>query len=87
MTYIFVYSNSFGDREAVKSILNSIPAVQNWRYDLPNTFYIVSDKTANELATLIMAKRPNKRFIIAEISKGNRQGWLPKDTWNFLNNK
>lgn len=85
MVYLFIYSDDMGNRETVKALLNSIPQITNWRYDLPNAFYIESVKSADELADLIIERRPNTRFFITEISKSNKQGWLPKDTWTFLN--
>ena len=39
--YLFIYSDSLGNREEVKDILNDIPDVLSWRYDMPNSFYIV----------------------------------------------
>lgn len=83
MIYVFIYNNDFGDREAVKELLNNITAVRNWRYDLPNAFYLDSEETADNLANLIIEKKPNVRFLLTEVSR-NMQGWLPKETWDFL---
>jgi len=54
---------------------------------MPNTFYLVSDKTARELSTLIRTCRDGKgRFIITEIGSDNG-GWLTPDSWYLINNK
>ncbi len=84
-TYLFVYANSLGDREKVKAILCSMQEVSHWRYDMPNSFYIRSDSSAQELVEAIVGKVGSgvKRFIITEISD-NRQGYLPRETWNFI---
>lgn len=82
--YLFIYSNTFGERDRVKQIIESISIISNWRYDLPNCFYITSESSANELAEEILQRVPNTRFLISEVSE-NKQGWLPKDTWKFLN--
>ncbi len=84
MVYLFIYSNDFGDREAVKTILNGMPEIVDWRYDLPNTFYLESEEEADKLADLIIEQKADARFLLVEVSK-NRQGWLPKATWEFLN--
>lgn len=84
--YLLVYSDNIGDRTSIKTIINSIPEILNWRYDIPNSFYIISEKSAHELVNLIdpKIKSTSKRFLITEVS-ANRQGYLPKDTWNFIN--
>lgn len=86
MTYLFVYSDDFGTREDVKVLVEGIREIVDWRYDLPNAFYLVSDKTADQLADLFISRKPNGRFLITEIVS-NRQGWLPQSTWEFLNKK
>lgn len=84
--YLFVYSDILGNRETVKRILDNIPKVLKWRYDMPNSFYLLSESTANELVDLIHNQLENRtcRFIIVEITK-NHQGYLPEDSWQFIN--
>ena len=84
--YLFVYSDKTGDRESMKNMLNSIPEVLNWRYDMPNSFYLQTEKSAQELTDLFVEKlnKNEKRFLISEITD-NRQGYLPGDTWKFIN--
>ncbi len=87
--YLFVYNNNLGERQEVSKMLDCIADVTDWRYDLPNCFYIVSEKSSDELTDLILDHCKGKqtfRFLITEISPTNRQGWLPKSTWDFLNN-
>ena len=83
--YIFIYSNSLGDRDTVKAALQAMPEVLSWRYDIPNSFYLVSNSSAQELTeSLIRQLSPeSKRFLIMEVSN-NRQGYLSKETWDFL---
>ena len=85
--YLFIYSDSLGNREEVKVILNDISEVLSWRYDMPYSFYILSDASANQLVDLIhskVAEGKSVRFFITEILNSNRQGYLPKATWDFL---
>ena len=86
-TYLLVYANSLGDREFVKQVLDSIPSIKNWRCDMPNSFYIWSNSIAPDIVTSIAEKVGNatsKRFLVVEITS-NKQGYLPKDTWSFIN--
>ena len=86
-TYILVYDDKVGSRESVKSFLNKQPEIKSWRFDLPNTFYLISDLSAHDLATRLQKltqRQEGKRFIIAHLSD-DIQGWLPRDTWDFIN--
>lgn len=86
-SYLFVYSDDVGPRDDVRDFLDSVPEILNWRYDLPNSFYLVSEKSANELAQKVREfTKDSGRFIILEITK-NKQGWLPKSTWTMINRK
>ena len=86
--YLLIYGSSMGDRAYMKNILNAIPEVVHWRYDIPNCFYIQSESTSQELVDM-MAERMGenvKRFLVSEITS-NRQGYLSKETWNFIKMK
>lgn len=86
--YLFVYSNTIGDREVMKNILNNTVEVLDWRYDMPNSFYLISNHDAYVLVDRIRSKIQSEtcRFFITEISN-NYQGYLPKDTWDFIDSK
>lgn len=64
-------------------MLNSCDLIIDWRTDMPNSFLIASDATADSIADYIISQKRNARFLITEI-KSNRQGWLPKDSWAFI---
>ena len=84
--YLLVYSNVIGDRDVIKGILNSIEGVLDWRCDMPNSFYVISEMNACTLVDRIYARIQSEscRFFVTEIS-ANHEGYLPKDTWNFIN--
>lgn len=82
-TYVFTYANSLGNYEEVKELLNSIDQIKDWRYDAMNAFFLKSDSTSEEIADIIISRKPNSRFFITEVTP-NRQGWLPNETWGFL---
>jgi hypothetical protein len=85
MVYLLVYSDSLGTRDELKSCLEAIPG-SLWRYDMPHSFYLLSDKSAQELSDIIR-KRMNKngRFLITQLAS-NRQGWITPDSWYLINN-
>jgi hypothetical protein len=65
-----------------------MPAMEVWRYDLPNCFYIVSHADANLLSDQFMKAAGDKhgKFFITELT-GNTQGWLDQETWLIMNEK
>ena len=84
--YIFVYSDKLGTRDEVIKCLDNILEVHTWRYDMPNSFYIISDYSADEIAHSIHNFTGKTRFIVSEITS-NKQGWLSEETWFLINNK
>jgi hypothetical protein len=85
--YILVYSDSLGTRDEVKECLNKMSEVKYWRYDMPYSFYIISNADAKSIATNLRQLRGNKgRFIITELNE-NKHGWLTKESWFLIANK
>jgi hypothetical protein len=85
--YLLLFSNEFASRDAVKIFANASPLVYTWRYDLPNSFYLISENSAREIAEGLQRAIGNKnRFIVTEINE-NHWGWLPDDTWYLIKNK
>lgn len=85
-SYLLVHSITLGTKAEVKACLDSIPDLQ-WRTDMIRSFYLLSEKSAKELAELIRRYLGDKgRFVITEISP-NRSGWLPRASWDFIKMK
>ncbi len=85
--YILVYSESTGGHETIRAWANKESKVLHWRYDMPNSLYLISETGANELARSLRAFTGDRgRFLIMEASD-NRQGWLPSETWHLLRHK
>lgn len=82
--YLFIYNDDVGTREEIRDYFNELPEVLNWRYDIPHAFYIVSRCSAREIAEKIREFTHDGRFLVVEVTK-NKQGWLPRRTWRFLN--
>lgn len=85
-SYIFVYADSFGLHETVKNHIDAIPEILNWRYELPNSFFLVSELSASNLYEKIKPLNETGKFLISETTD-NKQGWLAKDSWRILNEK
>jgi hypothetical protein len=73
-----------GTRESVKNWASNKDEFKSWRYDLPNSFYLASDKDEVYLSQSFRRHCGGKgRFIIIKIGL-SRHGFLPKDTWEFI---
>ena len=85
--YILIYNEEVGTRDQVKSYLDSLPEILNWRTELPNSFLVISESDANDIATLMRRFTHDKgRFFVCEIP-ANNQGWLTKKMWRMINEK
>lgn len=83
---MLIYSDSLGTREEVKECLNDIPEVWTWRYDMPNSFYVISNYESDQIANAIHKKMGKGRFLVTEITS-NKSGWLPPESWHLINKK
>ena len=85
--YLFIYDGTVGTRDEVKNVLNAMPLITHWRYDIPNCFYVVSEGSAQDLYDKFTAINGAKgRFMFIEANP-NRQGQMLPDTWYLLTNK
>lgn len=85
--YLLIYDDEVGTRKEVRKFLDERPEVLHWRFDLPNTFYLVSELSAEALYGIFQNFNQEKGgFLISEVGS-NTQGWLPKRSWALLNEK
>ena len=84
--YILVYSGF--TRVEVRELLKEMPEIKVWRFDMPNSFYVISSSSAKALSKSFReySNGEHKRFIFVEITE-NRAGWLPRRTWSVLSDK
>ena len=85
--YILVFDDALGTRQEIQAFLDTKPEILNWYACMSNAIFIVSDKTAATLRTIISEFNASKNanFIILDV-KTDRQGWLPKKAWDFMSN-
>ena len=86
-TYLFLFNDTVGTREEVKSVFDSMQRVFTWRFDIPHIFYIISEYSAEQLYQEFVEKNGTKgRFMFIEAST-NSQGQMLTDTWYLLTHK
>jgi hypothetical protein len=82
---MITYSDVLGTQEKVAKVIDSIPDIVDWRYDMQNCIYFKSRLDSTALSTKIRAKLPKGRFIIVEIGNNKeRNGYLKPETWDFI---
>ena len=85
--YLLVYDDEVGTRKEVRKLLDGQPGILHWRCDLPNTFYLISELSAQDLYDVFQSFNEKRgSFIVSEVGS-NTQGWLPRRTWRLLNEK
>jgi hypothetical protein len=72
--------------DSVRAVVDTMPEIVAWRYDMPNAFYLLSYEGAEQIATSYRARRKDAgMFLVTEINRLNMQGWLANETWHLLN--
>ena len=85
--YILIHNDVFGSREEIKSALEKSPVINNWRYDMPHSFYLLSEYSAKEISQYLTEKLGNEgRHIVTEVDT-NYWGRTHKETWAFIKKK
>lgn len=85
--YILIYDDNVGTRDEIKAVINDMPSIKTWRYDMPNCFYLISEKSAGEIYEEFITLNGTKgKFAFLEINE-NRQGQMLKETWYLMRHK
>jgi len=66
--------------------LASINGVETWWHYLKSSYLIVTRHSATQLNKEVMKISPGKKMLIVEINIKNRDGYLPKVAWDWLQN-
>ena len=81
--YQLTCSPLFGEENDVTYMLKGIDSIKDLRSPIPYFFLIKTYDTAPTLAEKLLKVFPGRRFLLSELTD-NRQGYLPKDTWDFI---
>lgn len=82
--YLLIFNNTTGTREYLQHIFNEYAWIDDWRSEIPNTFYIKTSESASKIvAALYNRTGPGSLFFVTEISK-NSDGALSLETWKLL---
>ena len=84
--YILVFDDKLGTRQEIQNYLDTRPEILNWFACMTNAIFIVSDQTATSLQQIVSQFNKNDAYFVILDVKTDKNGWLPKAAWNFMNN-
>jgi hypothetical protein len=87
--FMLTFDNAVVPRDVLLRFLDSRPEVSNWHASTPqNLVFIVSDRSIEELTSLLKKQGDVDTFLLVEVSSemvGQQvKGWLPQSTWDFI---
>ena len=60
----------------------------DWLRYAPNCWILYTNRTPQQWFNLIQPSlQQDERVLICELNITRKQGWLPKDTWSWLNKR
>ena len=84
--FLVAFNDAQITRQSLLDFLDTRPEVKNWFAFMPSAIFVVSDRTAQQLAEVIRAGLPGKNFLITEVPRGANDGWMGANVWDFINN-
>jgi len=81
-SYVLVLDDTIARQEAI-SLVDKLPAVKNWYACMDHVVFLVSDNVASDLAATLRPHLGKRRFLLMDAGT-DRNGWLPKQAWEFM---
>jgi hypothetical protein len=77
------------DYKRFHNLITTAKGIDAWWHYLESTYILKVDShiTASNISEFIMTIAANKKFFVCELNLSNRNGWLPKEAWDWLNEK
>lgn len=74
------------DYNVIHKKITELPALKNWFHYLRSSYILICESDSNTIAQNIIRIIPNKRFLIFRVDLNSRNGWLPKEAWEWIEN-
>jgi hypothetical protein len=84
--FILSYDSKQISEKNFLQYLDTRPEILNWFSIIPNTVFIVSNRSAHSLVNVFQKNYPNVFLIISEFDTLKDNGLLSDEAWDFLNN-
>lgn len=70
-------------------LYNAVKEYEDWKHPMESTWFVSSDDQANDIYNHLsqFIDKKNDYLIVIQVNSTNRQGWLGKSFWDWLNSK
>lgn len=69
-------------------LYDAIKAYEDWQHPMESLWAIYTNEDANTIYDKLRSKIDNNDSIfVVQMSSSDRQGWLPKSFWQWINEK
>jgi hypothetical protein len=72
-------------KQEVIDYFDSRPEIVNWK-TTQGIILLVTQSTMIDITSKFRVRFPNVFLIMVEVTQNTSQGWLEKETWDFINN-
>jgi hypothetical protein len=72
------------DYNAIHKGITSMQGLYSWFHYLQSSYILISGNDSNVLTQQILKIIPNKRFLLFQIYLNSRNGWMPKEAWEWI---
>jgi hypothetical protein len=83
--YLLTFDESASSHECMKRFIEDHDAILDWHSPMARSFILVAQKASSSLNKIIREHTKDKgHFIIVDLAT-DRNGWLAKASWDFIN--
>lgn len=84
--YILTYDRDGDwDWKTIHDKITSMDGIVNWFHYVKSSYILISTSgSATDICNQLYNIIPKKRFLLLEVDLNNRNGWLPKEAWDWL---
>lgn len=88
-SYVFIYNAELGSREEIRSFISNCAIIDTWRFELPQTFFIVSKNDSSDICARIREHFGEEKggYLVIEYSESNAEGMMLERSWDLLSDK
>lgn len=87
MIYLITYDLRMPGRE-YSPLYDAIKNYNDWQHPLESVWFIHTDQNANDIYSQLRGKiDTHDRLLVIRVDNDDKQGWLAKTFWLWLNNK
>lgn len=84
-SYLFVLDSSTMKLDDAIAIIDKDRSFENWQKILPDAAVLITRLGTSPANKRLKELLPGQRYIAVKLGHGTKNGWLPKEAWNFMN--